>query len=88
VRSKNGKAIIAMSSTAKNGTISRISAFLPTGGAVTTSRADVHYVVTEYGIAQLGGRTLRERMRSLVDIAHPNFRDEIEKDCQLYTWLR
>lgn len=87
-RAKNGKAIIAMPSTAKNGTVSRIMASLPTGSGVVTSRADVHYVVTEYGIAQLYGRTLKERMRALIDIAHPQFRDDIERDCHAISWLK
>ena len=82
-RSKHGKAIIAMPSTAKNGTISRIVTHLLPGSGVVTSRADVPYVVTEYGIAQLYGKTLKERARALMDIAHPTFRASIEKECQL-----
>jgi acyl-CoA hydrolase len=87
-RGKDGKAIIALPSTAKNGTVSRICASLDKGSGVVTSRADVHYVVTEYGIAQLYGRTLKERMRALVDIAHPDFREQLEKDCRAISWLR
>jgi len=78
-RSKEGRAIIAMPSTAKNGTVSRISPVLPAGSGVVTSRADVHYVVTEYGIAQLFGKTIKQRMRALIDIAHPQFREELER---------
>lgn len=83
---KNGKAIIALPSTAKGGKISRISAMLSNGSGVVTSRADVHFVVTEYGIAQLYGKTLKERARALISIAHPDFRSQIEQDCKKYSW--
>ncbi|MFZ5969874.1 MAG: acetyl-CoA hydrolase/transferase family protein [Bacillota bacterium] len=72
---ENGKSIIAMPSTASGGKISRIVALLDEGSAVTTSRNDVHYIVTEYGIAELKGKSLRERGRALIDIAHPDFRE-------------
>lgn len=85
--SKQGKAIIALPSTAKSGQVSRISAMLATGAGVVTSRADVHYVVTEYGIAQLYGKTLKERARALISIAHPDFKAEIEKQCSAFTWF-
>lgn len=85
-RAKNGKAIIALPSTAKNGTISRIVANLAIGSGVVTSRADVHYVVTEFGIAQLYGKTLKARMQALVSIAHPDFREKLEADCELIHW--
>lgn len=85
-RAKNGMAIIALPSTAKGGTISRISATLNTGSGVVTSRADVHYVVTEFGIAQLYGKTLKERARALISIAHPDFSAQIEADCKNYAW--
>ena len=75
---KNGKSIIAMPSTASGGKISRITPFLTEGSAVTTSRNDVHYVVTEYGIANLKGKTLRQRAETLIAIAHPDFRDELK----------
>lgn len=78
-RSKGGKPIIALSSTAKNDTISRIVWELKPGAGVVTTRNDVHYVATEYGIASLHGRTVRERARSLIDIAHPKFRAELEQ---------
>ncbi len=87
-RAQEGKAIIAMPSTARAGTVSRIVAFLPSPSAVVTTRADVHYIVTEYGIAQLYGRTVRERMRALIEIAHPNFREKLEKDCSTIKWLK
>ena len=69
--------IIAMPSTAKNGTISRIVPTLTPGAGVTTSRNDVHYVATEYGVVDLFGRTIRDRARLLVEIAHPRFRAEL-----------
>lgn len=78
-RSKGGKPIIALSSTAKNDTISRIVWELKPGAGVVTTRNDVHYVATEYGIASLHGKTVRERTRSLIDIAHPKFRAELEQ---------
>jgi 4-hydroxybutyrate CoA-transferase len=84
-RSRGGKAIIALPATAKKGTVSRIVPCLATGAAVTTMRADVDYVVTEYGVAHLRGKGLRERARVLVDIAHPDFRDQIrEEAARLY----
>ncbi len=85
-RAKNGKAIIALPSTAKHGTVSRIVANLAIGSGVVTSRADVHYVVTEFGIAQLYGKTLKERMQALIAIAHPDFREKLEADCELIHW--
>jgi len=76
-RSKGGKPIIALRSTAKNGTISRIVPHLKEGAGVVTSRGDVHYVVTEYGVAYLHGKSIRERAEALIDIAHPKFREEL-----------
>lgn len=78
-RSNNGKPIIAFTSTAKGGTVSKIAPFLKLGAGVTTTRADAHYIITEFGIANLFGKTIRERVRSLIDIAHPDFREELEK---------
>jgi acetyl-CoA hydrolase len=77
-RAREGKAIIALLATAKDAQVSRISAHLDEGAGVVTSRADVHYVVTEFGVAQLHGATLRERARALIAIAHPRFREELE----------
>ena len=77
-RSKGGKAIIAFPATAKKGEISRIVPTLADGAGVVTSRGDVNYVVTEYGVAQLHGRTIRDRAKALINIAHPKFRDELE----------
>lgn len=76
-RSKGGKPIIALPATAKNGTISRIVPMLDSGAGVVTTRADVHYVVTEYGVAYLHGKTLRQRAEALIAIAHPKFRDDL-----------
>jgi 4-hydroxybutyrate CoA-transferase len=73
-RSNGGKSIIAMPSTAARGSISRICRQLDEGAAVTTSRNDVHYVITEYGIANLRGKTLQQRAEALIEIAHPAFR--------------
>lgn len=78
-RSKGGRPIIAMPSTAKKGTQTRIVMDLKPGAAVTTSRGDVHYVVTEFGVAHLHGKTLRARARALIEIAHPDFREELER---------
>ena len=78
--SKGGRAIMAMPATAAHGKASRIVPFLAHGGVVTTSRNDVDYVVTEYGIAQLHGRTLRDRAKQLIAIAAPEFRDELQEE--------
>ena len=75
--SKGGKPIIALPSTAKKDTISKIVPFLKQGAGVVTTRADVHYVVTEYGIAYLHGKNLMERTEALIKIAHPKFRSEL-----------
>lgn len=76
-RSKGGKSFIALPSTAKDDTISRICTALKPGSGVTTSRNDVRYIVTEYGVADLYGRSISERVQALVNIAHPKFRDEL-----------
>ena len=75
--SKGGLPIIALPATAKSGRISRIVAMLQPGAGVVTSRGDVHYVVTEFGVAYLHGKTLRQRAETLIAIAHPDFRDEL-----------
>ena len=80
-RSKGGKAVIALPSTAKGGTVSRIVASLPAGAAVTTMRADVDYVVTEHGVAHLRGMRMRDRAEALLAIADPAFRDELADEC-------
>ncbi|HET7153304.1 MAG TPA: acetyl-CoA hydrolase/transferase C-terminal domain-containing protein, partial [Candidatus Kapabacteria bacterium] len=85
-RSKGGKAIIALSSTAKGDGFSRIVGQLKPGAGVVTSRGDVHYVVTEYGIASLFGKSIRERARELISIAHPKFRDELKAYAKKEGW--
>ena len=77
-RAKEGKPVIALPSTAKKGTISRIVPHLKEGAGVVTSRGDVHYVATEFGIANLHGKSLRSRAEALIQIAHPDFRSELE----------
>jgi L-amino acid N-acyltransferase YncA len=76
---RGGKPVLALPSTAttKEGTRSRIVPFLQTGAGVVTTRGDVHYVVTEYGVAYLHGKTMRERAMALISIAHPSFRAEL-----------
>ena len=76
-RSRGGKAIIAMPSTAKDETVSRIVPKLTDGAGVVTTRGDVHYVVTEFGIAYLHGKSIRERALALINIAHPKFRNDL-----------
>ncbi|HRS40246.1 MAG TPA: acetyl-CoA hydrolase/transferase C-terminal domain-containing protein, partial [Bacteroidia bacterium] len=76
--SKGGKAIIALPSRTQKG-VSRITPFLKQGGGVVTTRAHVHYVVTEHGIAYLFGKNLRERARELIRIAHPDDRELLEQ---------
>ena len=76
-QSKGGKSFIAFPSTAKGGTISKIKSILTPGAVVTTSKNDVDYIVTEYGVAHLRGRSLSERAKALIAIAHPDFRDEL-----------
>lgn len=78
-KSEEGKPIITLPSTAKKGTISRIVPHLDEGAGVTDSRADVHYVVTEYGVADLHGKTIRERAKMLIKLAHPKYREGLEK---------
>ncbi|MGA2403331.1 MAG: acetyl-CoA hydrolase/transferase C-terminal domain-containing protein [Syntrophobacteraceae bacterium] len=81
-RARGGKSIIAMESTAAKGTVSRIAVQLMPGQAVTTSRSDVDYVVTEYGSAKLRGLTVRARAEALINIAHPMFRDQLREECK------
>ena len=79
-RSEGGKAIIALPSTARDGTVSRIVARLSPGAGVVTTRGDVHYVVTEYGVAYLHGKSVQERALALMSIAHPKFREQLLKE--------
>ena len=78
-RSKGGKAFIVLPSTAKGGTVSRIAPVLSPGTHVTTSKNDINYVVTEYGVAQLRGKTAKQRAEALIGIAHPDFRGELRE---------
>jgi acyl-CoA hydrolase len=83
--SKGGKPIIALPSTTKNGKFSRIAPQLKPGAGVVTSRADVHYVVTEFGVASLHGKNLRQRAEQLIAIAHPSFRSQLEDHLKTLT---
>ena len=77
IHAKNGRSIIALNSTAKNGTVSTIQPWLTPGAVVTLSRNNVDYIVTEYGIAPMKARTIRQRVDNLIAIAHPDFRKEL-----------
>jgi len=85
--SRGGKPIIALPSTAKNGAVSRIVATLEPGAGVVTSRGLIRYVVTEYGVAYLHGKSIRDRAKALIEIAHPKFRDELYEHCEKTRWL-
>jgi 4-hydroxybutyrate CoA-transferase len=87
-RAKGGKPIIALPSTAKGGSISRITPMLEPGAGVVTSRGLIRYVVTEYGVAYLHGRSIRERARALIEVAHPKFREELYEYCERTKWLQ
>jgi acyl-CoA hydrolase len=78
-KSPGGRAIIALPSTAKGGTLSRISAELSPGAGVVTTRGHVHWIVTEYGAVNLHGLSLRQRGEALISIAHPDFRQELRQ---------
>lgn len=80
--SEHGKSIIALPSTALGGKATRLVATLEGGAGVVTTRAQVDYVVTEYGVAELRGRSLRERARDLVAIAHPDFREQLAREAR------
>jgi GNAT superfamily N-acetyltransferase len=77
VLARGGKSILVLSSTARNGSVSRIVPFLKEGAGVTLNRGDVHYVVTEFGMAHIHGKNIRERAMDLIAIAHPSFRHEL-----------
>jgi acyl-CoA hydrolase len=87
-RSKGGKPIIAISSTAKRGAISRIVPMLSPGAGVVTSRGLVRYVVTEHGVAYLHGKSIRERAKAMIEIADPRFREELYEYCEKTKWLQ
>ena len=84
-RSKGGVPIIALPSTAKN--FSRITATLKPGAGVITTRNHVHYIVTEYGTADLYGKTIRQRAQSLINIAHPQFREELTNEAKKLRYI-
>jgi acyl-CoA hydrolase len=77
-RSKGGKAFIVLPSTAKDDRITRIVPTLSPGTHVTTGKNDINYVVTEYGVAQLRGKSAKQRVQEMISIAHPDFRDELK----------
>jgi acyl-CoA hydrolase len=84
---KGGKAILALTSTAKNGAVSRITPMLEPGAGVVTTRGLVRYVVTEFGTAYLHGLSIRQRAEALIQIAHPKFRRELYDYCERHRWL-
>ncbi|MFZ5774937.1 MAG: GNAT family N-acetyltransferase [Thermodesulfobacteriota bacterium] len=86
--SHGGKAIIAMESTARGGTVSRIVSRLAPGAGVVTTRGEVHYVATEHGIAYLHGKSVQERALALISIAHPDFREQLFKEALEAKYLR
>jgi len=86
--SKGGKSIIVLPSTAMNGKVSRIVSHLSEGAGVIATRGDVHYVITEWGIAYLHGKSIRERAMALINIAHPKFREELLKAAKEHMYVR
>lgn len=84
---RNGRGFICLPSTAKNGTISRIRPYLTQGSVVTTTKNIVDCVVTEYGVAELKGKSVAERTKALINIAHPKFRDELTADARKYGFI-
>lgn len=84
--SKGGRAITVLPSTAINGTVSRIVPILPPGTVVTIQRNCADYIVTEYGVAQLKGRTLRQRAEALIEVSHPDFRSELMAEARKLYW--
>ncbi|MFX0171369.1 MAG: GNAT family N-acetyltransferase [Candidatus Hodarchaeota archaeon] len=87
ILAKGGKTILTLQSTAENGNVTRIVPFLSEGGGVTLNRGDVHYVVTEYGIAYLHGKSIRERVMQLISIAHPKFRGDLIKQAKTHNLI-
>nr|WP_246434159.1 acetyl-CoA hydrolase/transferase C-terminal domain-containing protein [Spirochaeta isovalerica] len=87
VMSKGGKGIIALRSTAKGGTLSTITAVLAEGAKVTVPRQDIDYVVTEYGVAHLRGGTIAQRVKALIAIAHPDFRDRLTDEARKLKYI-
>jgi len=87
VLAPNGKTVLVLQSTAKDGTISRIVPFLDSGAGVTMNRGDVHYVVTEYGIVYIHGKNIRERAMDLISIAHPKFRPQLIEEAKKHNLI-
>lgn len=89
VYSPGGKSIICLHSTAKtkNGRVSNIVPMLKHGAMITTSRNDMQYVATEYGVAQLRGKSVRQRAQELINIAHPDFREELRQEASRLFFL-
>lgn len=87
IKSKNGKGIIALRSTAKNGTISTITPFFQPGTAITVPRQYIDYVVTEYGVAHLRGKSLKKRVENLISIAHPDYRKELKEEAKKHKFI-
>jgi acyl-CoA hydrolase/GNAT superfamily N-acetyltransferase len=87
-RSIGGKAIIALPSTAKSGAVSRIVSRLASGAGVVTTRGEVQYIVTEYGVAYLHGKSVQDRALALISIAHPDFREQLFKEAVEARYLR
>jgi len=87
VLSQNGKTILILQSTAENGTVSRIVPILSQGAGATLNRSDIHYVVTEYGIAYLHGKNIRERSMELIAIAHPQFRTWLIQEAKKLNYI-
>jgi acetyl-CoA hydrolase len=86
-RSNGGMTFIALPSTARRGTVSRIVPYVKQGAGITTSRNDVHYIATEFGVADLYGRTINERVHALVNIAHPDFREDLMAYAREQNWV-
>lgn len=87
ILAKGGKSILTLQSTAEHGTVSKIVPFLSEGAGVTLNRGDIHYVVTEYGIAYLHGKNIRERAMQLISIAHPKFRPQLIKQAKKFNLI-
>ncbi|BBE31531.1 4-hydroxybutyrate CoA-transferase [Tepiditoga spiralis] len=87
IKSKNGKGIIALKSTAKNETISTIVPVLPLGSPVTVPRQDLDYVATEYGVVHLRGKSIKQRVENLISISHPKFKNDLRKKAKEYGYL-
>jgi acyl-CoA hydrolase len=85
--SPEGRAFIVLPSTAAGGTVSRIRATLTPGSMVTTLKNTVDHIVTEFGVADMRGRSIRQRARALIDVAHPDFRDELEREARELSYL-